>query len=221
MATVSAPPTPVKIGPGDAGRRMTLEEFVAADWAGGWLYELARGVVVVTQVLGIHHGRIVERISERFVIYKLAHPGVINYRSAGSDCRIRLPGMQSDRHPDQAIYLTPPPKGKRIWYRWVPAIVVEVVSRRGEERDYVEKREEYLRSGVLEYWIFDPIRRKLVVQTREGDTWAERELGDSAEYRTELLPGLVVSVGEILGPAGEEEIDEVEVPGDDDLAPAG
>ena len=220
MATGAAPPR-ITIGPGDHGRRMTLDEFVAADGAEGYLYELARGVVVVTEVPGIHHGRIVSRITETLVLYDVAHRGRINYRSAGSDCRLRLPGMQSDRHPDQAVYLTPPPRSQRIWHRWVPAIVVEVVSRRGEDRDYVEKREEYLRCGVTEYWIFDPERRQMLALRRDGDVWDEVELGDTAEYRTELLPGLVVSVGEILGPAGGDEIDEVEVPGGDDPAPAG
>ena len=45
--------------------------------------------------------------------------------------------MQSDRHPDQAVYLLPPPDGPRPWTRWVPEIVVEVVSEGGEDRDYV------------------------------------------------------------------------------------
>src|SRR4051794_21915904 len=83
-------------------------------------------------------------------LYNLNHPGVINYQASGSDCRLRLPRMQSDRHPDQAIYLDPPPEGRRLWARWVPHIVVEIVSAGGEERDYVEKREEYLRAGVRE-----------------------------------------------------------------------
>ncbi len=123
--------------------------------------------------------------------------------------------MHSDRHPDQAIYLHPSPAGRASGSRWIPAIVVEVVSRRGEDRDYVEKREEYLRFGVLEYWIFDPRTRTMLVLERAGDTWLERELGAAATHRTELLPGLEVSVGEILGPPGEE-IDEVEEVRDED-----
>ena len=135
---------------------MTLDEFIEADFEEGWLYELARGVVDVTEVPGLNHGRIVHRIARLFIHYDDAHPGVINYRAGGGECRMRLPGMQSDRHPDQAIYLVPPPARPQPWTRWVPHIVVEVVSEGGEERDYVEKREEYLRIGVPEYWILDP-----------------------------------------------------------------
>lgn len=219
MATAELPatisetrPTPLRIGPRDAGRRLTLDEFIAAEWEGGYLYELARGIVVVTEVPGPSHGLTVRRLARLFIRYDDAHPGIITYGAGGGECRIRLPGLHSDRHPDQAIYLNPPPKGKRPWQRWVPAIVVEVVSRRGEERDYVAKRDEYHRFGILEYWIFDPYRRKLVVLIRDGDIWAERELDDSATHRTELLPGLVVSVGEILGTieADDDEGDEGE-----------
>jgi hypothetical protein len=38
MATITR-----RIGPADHGRRMTLDEFIAADFEEGWLYELARG----------------------------------------------------------------------------------------------------------------------------------------------------------------------------------
>src|SRR5947209_11316846 len=124
-----------RIGPADHGQRMTLDEFIDADFEDGWLYELARGVILVTEVPGIPHGRIVGRITRMFVLYDEAHRGVINYRAGGGECRLRLPGMQSDRHPDQAVYLLPPPAGRNPWTRWVPQIVVEVVSEGGEERD--------------------------------------------------------------------------------------
>ena len=211
MATV----TQTRITRADAGRRLSFDEFLHADFdPAHHLFELARGVVIVTDVPGIKHGMIVWRTTQIFVAYHLTHPGRITYQAAGSDARIRLRGMVSDRHSDQAIYLTPPPriKGKRIWERWIPAIVVEVVSPRGEDRDYVEKREEYLRAGVLEYWIFDPQRRKLVVLQRAGDVWEEHELSETADYRTELLPGLVVSVGDILGPIAAETDDDDDAP---------
>ena len=102
MATITR-----RIGPSDHGQRMTLDEFIEADFEEGWLYELARGVIDVTEVPGPHHGRIVQRLSGCSDVYEPAHPGVIDYRAGGSECRLRLPGMQSDRHPDQAIYLDP------------------------------------------------------------------------------------------------------------------
>ena len=105
MATITR-----RIGPSDHGQRLTLDEFIEADFEEGWLYELARGVIDVTEVPGPHHGRIVRRLA-RHVRSTTSddHPGVINYRAGGGECRLRLPGMQSDRHPDQAVYLDPEP----------------------------------------------------------------------------------------------------------------
>jgi Uma2 family endonuclease len=208
MATITQPPpTPAqadvdrpKIGPADHGKRVSFADFTEAEFEEGHLYELARGVVVVTEVPGPNHGRIVDRIEEMLIVYRLAHPGVINYRAGGADCRLRLPGMQSDRHPDQAVYLDPEPKGKRPWTRWIPHIVIEIVSEGGEERDFVEKREEYLRAGVREHWILDPSTRTLYALQRAGDTWQQTPVLPGATYHTDFLPGLDVRPDDLFGP---------------------
>lgn len=199
MATITR-----RISPSDHGQRMSLDEFIEADFEEGWLYELARGVIDVTHVPGPQHGMIVLRLSDLLAMYHFAHPGRIKYRAAGSDCRLRLPGMRSDRHPDYTIYLNPIPSGDYPWTEWIPHIVAEVVSHRGEERDYVEKREEYLTAGVTEYWILDPTPRTLLVLQRAGDIWQEVLVKAEATYRTHLLPGLEVRPEELLGLAEAE-----------------
>ena len=192
-------PRPI-VGPERHGLAMDFEEFTRADFHDGWLYELARGIVIVTQVPDPEHGDVVDRITELFVVYRILNREVIKYRAGSGECRLRLPGMKSDRHPDQAIYLNPRPKGPNVWTRWVPSIVVEIVSESGEDRDYVDKREEYLLIGVLEYWILDPARRRMLVLLRMGGTWEERLHAEGGIHRTELLPGLEARVGELLGP---------------------
>ncbi len=191
----------ISIGPAHHGRKMSFDKFIDADFQEGWLYELARGVIVVTNIPGIHHARIVHRLYSLLVGYELSHPGVIHLQASGSACRLRLPGMKSDRHPDHAIYFDPPPEDDQSWTFWVPHIVVEVVSKGGIKRDYVEKKEEYLRLGVREYWIVDPIKHRLTVLDRAGDVWTENVIGTRSGYRTELLPGLEVRPDDLLGPA--------------------
>jgi Uma2 family endonuclease len=203
MATATLPPA-LKIGPADHGRRLTLDEFIEADFVEGWLYELARGVVEVTEIPGPWHGRIVLRIAAMFIHYSERHPGVIKYQGGTGEFRMRLPGMVSDRHPDQAIYLDPEPPGSKVWTRWVPHITVEVLSPGGEERDLIDKVEEYLRVGVREYWVLDAVRRQLHVFVREGDTWDLTILPETAVYRTSLLPGLEVHPNLLLGSAAEK-----------------
>ena len=75
-----------------------------------------------------------------------------------------------------------------------------MVSTGCEDRDYVEKREEYLRAGVAEYWILDPSTRQLRVLRRAGDAWEEAVVAAGATYHTALLPGLEVRPDELLGP---------------------
>jgi Uma2 family endonuclease len=189
-----------QIGPADHGRKMSLAAFIKADSQEGWLYELARGVIEVTEVPGVPHALIVERLGNLLAVHKHFHPNAYFMRGGGGECRLRTPALRSDRHPDQAIYLTPPPADKNPWGQWIPDIVVEVVSKGGEDRDYVDKAEEYLRAGVREYWILDPFKRKMLVHRRDGDTWKRKTVAETATYRPSLLPGLVVKVGELLGP---------------------
>jgi Uma2 family endonuclease len=204
MATATRTARRIRIGPADHGRRMTLDEFIKAEWTEGWLYELARGVVEVTEVPKPWHGRIVYRVAEMFILYTQRHPGIIKYEAGGGECRIRLPGMVSDRHPDQAIYLDSPPAEKQlIWTMWVPTIAVEVVGARGRKRDFVTKREEFLRIGIREYWILDAKKRQMHALIRRGDTWEERIVPANGVYRTVLLPGLAVRPGQLLGPAAD------------------
>ena len=58
MATVNA----IRIGPADHGRKMTLEEFSEAEEEDGYRYELARGVLEVTEVPNDPHGEIVWKL---------------------------------------------------------------------------------------------------------------------------------------------------------------
>ena len=58
MATVQ-----LRIGPADHGRRMTLEEYRDAEEEPGYRYELARGVLEVTQVPNDPHGQIVSNLA--------------------------------------------------------------------------------------------------------------------------------------------------------------
>ncbi|MEO6810536.1 MAG: Uma2 family endonuclease [Isosphaeraceae bacterium] len=196
MATITR-----RIGPADHGQPLSFSAFLSAEFEDGWLYELARGVIDVTEVPGISHGRIVNRVSFLFLQYEEHHPEIIHYQSSGSGCRIRVPGMNSDRHPDYAVYLTPPPTGKQPWTRWVPDLVIEIVSKGGERRDYIEKREEYLQIGVREYWILDPAKQELLVLRRAGDVWDEYVVPLDSVYQTPLLPGLEVRPLALFGAA--------------------
>lgn len=182
--------TIIRIGPQDHGRRMSLDEFDPAEVQEGYIYELGRGVITVTDVPRPRHLRIVNAIRRQFAAYDLAHPGRISILASGGECKILLDDLQSERHPDLAVYKTGASvEGEDVWATWIPEIVIEVISPGSEQRDYVEKREEYLAFGVLEYWIVDAGRAEILVLRRSRGRWAERVLHRADVYRTRVLPG--------------------------------
>jgi Uma2 family endonuclease len=191
------------IGPSDHGRRMSLDEFDRAESREGYLYELSRGVITVVDVPTLRHLAQVNAVQRQVRVYDAANPGRIHTLAGGSDCKILIAGLGSERHPDLAIYLTPPPEeGEDVWLRWVPEIVVEVVSPSSRQRDYEEKPEEYLRFGITEYWIIDADERKMLVLRRSRGRWAERTIRPPDRYRTRLLPGFEFLTDPVFEAAG-------------------
>ncbi len=151
----------------------------------------------MVDIPGPPHGRIVDELDLIIAAWRMAHPGVTSYLGTGDRCALRLAGMQSERHPDLAIYLSPAPDPVNPWERWVPDIVIEVVSEGGEKRDYEEKRREYLAAGVREYWIIDPAKRAALILLRAGDVWQERRPAET--YETTLLPGMSLDLVRLFG----------------------
>jgi Uma2 family endonuclease len=138
------------------------------------------------------HGMIVHHLNTALYEYHRTHPGLIHRIGGGSEFRLYLPSMLSDRHPDLAVALkaTPPnPRGHRP-----PSLVIEVLSegREARERDYVLKRAEYLAYGILEYWIVDPFARTIAVLLRDGAEWVERVFRDDQAATGLVLPGFTV-----------------------------
>jgi Uma2 family endonuclease len=171
---------------------MSLEDFREAEEAPGHIYELARGVLEVTEVPNDPHGQVVSNLYEALALYKHGHPGVIQRLGGSSEFRLWLPGMISGRNPDVAVVLQGTPKNRRG--RRPPSLVMEVVSEGGEDRDYVIKRQEYLAFGILEYWIIDPMARCATILVRDGDVWVEMIRRDGEVATSQILPGFDVPV---------------------------
>jgi Uma2 family endonuclease len=191
--------TRVQIGPADVGRKMTLEEFREAEEQPGFRYELAGGVLEVTEVPDDPHGKVEDNLHEAISAYRRQSPGRIFRCGGASAFRLWVPGMTSGRNPDVAIVLEGTPKDARG--RRPPSWVAEIVSEGGEERDYVTKRQEYLVFGIREYWIVDLRQRQVTVLNRreapEGAMWAERVFRGDEPIASELLPGYAGVVSDL------------------------
>ena len=69
---------PLTIGPQHAGKRMSLERFARAETTPGYLYELERGIIVVSDVPGVPHARAIEFIRRVLSKYQDANPEAID-----------------------------------------------------------------------------------------------------------------------------------------------
>jgi Uma2 family endonuclease len=121
------------------------------------------------------------------------------------ECKVLIPEWESERHPDIAIYLTPPRnrKGRTMWRSWFPDLVIEVVSESSRDRDYTENRDEYWSLGVKEYWIVDADMKQVLTLRRGKADWIEKTLGPDDACETKLLPGFKISCQAIFDAAGE------------------
>ena len=186
------------IGPESNGRRMTLDEFARVDGQPGYIYELEKGTIVV-DVPGVPHGYLREFIRDELAVYKRANPGRIRFIAEPSDAAMRMPEMQSERHPDLSLYLTPPPTpDAQPWEYWIPEIALEIVSESSVERDYRVKPDEYLKAGVRLYWIIDPRDRTATVFTRRADQWQEQKLQAAGVLKTGLLPAFELKLADVF-----------------------
>src|SRR5262245_13102246 len=181
-------PTAILIGPEDDGRRMSLEEFARAEGRPGYLYELDKGVIQAVDVPGLPHALVVQNVRSEFDAYRRANLSRIFLIGGGAETGMQMYDLQSERHPDIAVYLTMPPVDvAQPWDQWTPDIAIEVVSESSAERDYEIKPGEYLRAGVRLYLIADPRDRSMTALTRRMDQWSKR-VYRSGTIKISLLP---------------------------------
>jgi Uma2 family endonuclease len=199
-----------KIGPDDHGRKMSLKDFEFVETEEGYLYELSRGYIAVSQVAKLYHALIIAVIRNHLGAYQMAHPDLVFAILSASECKLLVREWESERHPDLSVYLTKPKgrKDSKLWRRWLPELVIEVVSERSVDRDYIDKRDEYWDLGIKEYWIVDARRELIVVLRRGKSDWIEKRIGPADVVTTKLLPGFELPFRAILDAAAQAEMDQ-------------
>jgi Uma2 family endonuclease len=160
----------------------------------------------VSEVANYYDAMQIVAITAPLAVYYTTNPTLIHAVLDGASSKLVVPSWESERHPDIAIYLTRP-KGKKdrtLWRRWLPELVVEVVSESSRDRDYTEKREEYWSLGIKEYWIVNA-KLKQVLQLRRGKSdWIEKTLAAEDAIETKQLPGFKLSCAVIFDAAEAE-----------------
>ncbi|HZV05300.1 MAG TPA: Uma2 family endonuclease [Gemmataceae bacterium] len=191
-----------KLGPADHGRPMTLEEFMAGDYVGGYKYELIEGKLYVSPLPNLPEDRVEEWIYFKLKLYAHYHPNIINYTS--NKARVFLPRRRrvTAPEPDVAAYRDFPLDASWDSVRWQdvsPILVVEVLSPDNPDKDLVRNVELYLQvPSIKEYWLFDTRdgseQFRLQVRRRYGRRWRVLEFGPGETYTTKLLPDFTLIV---------------------------
>jgi Uma2 family endonuclease len=186
----------LQLGPADHGRPITAEEFAEAEYAEPWKYEREQGRLIVMPPDGPGHDRSSEPVRDYLGAYRLAHPDLVE--EVVSEAWVRIDGG-TDRIGDIGVFLAGPRSSINRPER-VPELMFEVVStdRESRERDYVKKRKEYFRLGVLEYVLIDRMRHRATVYTAGPRGYRKRVLRPGEVYACPLLPGLAVPLAGIL-----------------------
>src|SRR4051812_13799466 len=103
MSRSTVKPAVIRIGPADAGQAMSLADFEFAVVQEGYRYELSRGIIIVSDVPSPNHFFIEQEIRDQLTAYKLSHPNVITAIAAGSNCKLLVDELESERHPDLSV----------------------------------------------------------------------------------------------------------------------
>jgi Uma2 family endonuclease len=190
---------PIELGPQHAGTRMSLDEFDRAIVPNAAAYELNKGVIEVSDVPGILHAVALRTIRQIVSNYEESDPGIIAFSGNGAELKILIAEVESERHPDWAVYLTEPPTDSdQPWSEWVPDIVIEVVSESSRKRDYEDKPPEYLALGVREYWLVDLDQQVVIRKTRWRGIWKDTLVKPGQSVTTTLLPGFKLDVKKVF-----------------------
>lgn len=180
-----------------AGTLMTPEEFDAiTKWVPGWRYELIHGVLVVSPLPREGEMDPNEELGHWLRSYQESHP-----QGSQLDCTLMeriVKTRQSRRRADRVLWVglgrLPDPETD------VPSVVAEFVSKRkrDRQRDYEEKRREYMEIAVSESWIIDRFRRIMTVIRNQPGGPVEIVMQENETYRTPLLPGFELPLAKLL-----------------------
>lgn len=195
--------TMTELTPRHHGRRMSDDEFAAAEAREGYRFELIDGKVFMCPAPGTLHAVIVAWFVRHLENYWALRPDVI--QQVTSPGRIFVPGrkLTTCPEPDVAVFSMFPPVefGLRAdWREAVPLIVVEVISPDSYDKDAVRNYKLYKQvPSIREYWLMDPGDPEdgplLQVFRKRGRQWAvpiECRAGDV--YTTPVLPEFRLTV---------------------------
>lgn len=182
-----------------ATQLLSVDDWLLYEVPEGLHAELVDGELVMNPLANWRHQQIVWQLTRQIAAFMDSAPTVLKTLSA--PCRYPIPGSAKPRgrEPDLGLYdrLPPDPDDPLAWKHVRPLVVVEVVSPGDEKRDYADKRLDYHRAEIPEYWIADFDRRLSLALRWTTHGWDEHHVESAGTYRTPLMPGFELVVDKL------------------------
>jgi Uma2 family endonuclease len=188
--------------PSDQGKKLSLDDFLTADWQEGFRYELIHGRLDVSPLPNLPHDRLRKWLERQLEVYAEQRPDVINYVLGPVRIILALPDDVSAPEADLVAYNNFPhhvPFEDLDWADVNPALAVEIISAETPAKDLERNPALYLQVPTLrEYWVIDPRdeshdRPSMVVYRRRGHRWQKPiEVPPGGAYATRFLPGFTL-----------------------------
>ncbi len=180
--------------------RMTLADFLTYDDGTEQRYELENGKLIFMPA----ESDINQRIAS-FLFVLFASLGISSYRLRiglevvvnSTRAGVRLPDLALLSE-EGAEELADAKRSMVSMDMPAPLLLVEVVSKGQEKRDYRYKRSEYGARGVAEYWIIDPLAAKVTILELVDGFYEEQEFEDTDRLISTVFPELNLTAVQTL-----------------------
>lgn len=191
-----------KLGPADHGRTLEYDDFMAAEYAPGFKYEIIDGSLYVSPAANPPQDRLDTWLFGKMFLYSQEHPESVNYVT--NKARVFVPGRSGTTAPEPglAVYRDYPlelPLEELDWEKLRPIVVAEVISPGDPKKDLVRNVELYLQVlSIREYWVLDgrddADRPTMLIFRKRGSKWTKIEVPFGETYTTKLLPGFALKI---------------------------
>jgi Uma2 family endonuclease len=185
-------------------RRMSLEEYLTYDDGTDTRYELEDGVLVEMGAENPLNPRIAMLLVFLFADLGIPRKNLVIGHQIGvssSKATARQPDLVVHSDQSMAAILD---DGKLLRAELpAPLLVVEVASstktdKKSRDRDYIQKRSEYAKRGIPEYWIVDPEKAVVLVLTLVGSAYQETRFTGNMAIVSPSFPGLTITADGVL-----------------------
>lgn len=172
----------------------TENEYLSLDT--NWLVEFTDGCVEVLPMPTVNHQNINRRVVRQLEDYS-------EQRGSGDVYYAPLPVLLNEgmyREPD-VIFQKVRRLSEDDRYLLGADLVMEIVSEgeKDRHRDFVTKRKEYAEGNIPEYWIIDPMERKVhVLRLADGRYEVHGEFVPGQTAESVVLPGFTVDVSRLF-----------------------